>query len=47
LSTKKERQTQGEKSVSDDSARYKILSDSGALQFNVQKKVNKYETVSQ
>jgi hypothetical protein len=47
LSTKKERQAQGEKSVSDDSAHYKILSDSGALQLHVQKQVKKYETISQ
>jgi len=47
MSTKRKRQTQGETSVSDDSTHYKILSDSGALQFIVQKQVNKYETISQ
>jgi hypothetical protein len=42
MPAKKERQTQGETSVNDDSTHYKILSDSDALQFNVQKQVNEY-----
>jgi len=47
MPTKKERQTQGETSVSDDSTHYKILSDSYALQFSVQKQVNKCLKISQ